>query len=95
MGRFRTSNHFAVLLTPASSFTETRTVPEPSGALSLAGLKSYIVKNQLQGAGKRFVAVVSGANVNFGRLKFVAERADLGERREVLMSVTIPEKPGR
>jgi threonine dehydratase len=69
-------------------------VPEPSGALSLAGLKSHIVRNNLQGAGKRFVAVVSGANVNFGRLKFVAERADLGERREVLMSVTIPETPG-
>ena len=70
-------------------------VPEPSGALALAGLKSHIYKHKLQGSGKRFVAVVSGANVNFGRLKFVAERADLGERREVLMSVTIPERPGR
>lgn len=47
------------------------------------------------GAGKRFVVVVSGANMNFGRLRFVAERAELGEGREVLFTVEIPEKPGR
>lgn len=76
-------------------FEETRSVPEPSGALALAGLKAYIIRNNLQGAGKRFVAVVSGGNMNFGRLRFVAERADVGERREVLMSIRIPEKPGR
>lgn len=75
-------------------FEETRSVPEPSGALGLAGLKSYILQNNLVGSGKRFVAVVSGANINFGRLRFVAERAELGERREVLMSVRIPEEPG-
>lgn len=46
------------------------------------------------GAGKRYVAVISGGNMNFSRLRFVAERAELGERREVLMSVRIPEKPG-
>ena len=69
-------------------------MPEPSGALGLAGLKSHIFKNNLQGKGKRFVAIVSGANVNFGRMKFVADRAELGERREVLMSVVIPEVPG-
>lgn len=74
---------------------ETRSVPEPSGALSLAGLKAHIIRNNLQGAGKRFVAVISGGNMNFGRLRFVAERADVGERREVLMSVRVPEKPGR
>lgn len=67
---------------------------EPAGALALAGLKNYIVSNNLVGAGKRFVAVVSGANMNFGRLRFVAERAELGEGREVLMSVDIPETPG-
>lgn len=51
--------------------------------------------NNLIGAGKRFVAIVSGANMNFSRLRFVAERAELGEGREVLLSVEIPEKPGR
>jgi threonine dehydratase len=74
---------------------ETRSIPEPSGALSLAGLKAHIIRNNLQGKNKRFVAVISGGNMNFGRLRFVAERAELGERREVLMSVQVPEKPGR
>ncbi|KIK67344.1 hypothetical protein GYMLUDRAFT_37442 [Collybiopsis luxurians FD-317 M1] len=75
-------------------FEETRSITEPAGALALAGLKSYIVKNGLIGAQKRFVAVVSGANMNFDRLRFVAERAELGEGREALFSVDIPEKPG-
>lgn len=75
--------------------TETRSLTEPSGALALAGLKKYISDNNLIGAQKRFVAVVSGANVNFDRLRFVAERAELGEGREALLSVEIPEKPGR
>jgi threonine dehydratase len=74
---------------------ETRSIPEPSGALSLAGLKAHIIRNDLQGKNKRFVAVISGGNMNFGRLRFVAERAELGERREVLMAVQVPEKPGR
>jgi threonine dehydratase len=69
-------------------------VPEPSGALSLAGLKAHIVRNNLIGSGKKFVAIVSGGNMNFGRLRFVAERAELGERREVLMAFKIPEAPG-
>lgn len=77
------------------SMTETRSLTEPSGALALAGLKKYISDNNLIGAQKRFVAVVSGANVNFDRLRFVAERAELGEGREALLSVEIPEKPGR
>ncbi|KAG8902876.1 hypothetical protein FRB99_004004 [Tulasnella sp. 403] len=75
-------------------FEDTRSVTEPAGALALAGLKRYITENNLVGAGKRFVAVVSGANMNFGRLRFVAERAELGEGNEVLMSVDIPETPG-
>ncbi|RSH85552.1 hypothetical protein EHS25_003691 [Saitozyma podzolica] len=75
-------------------FEETRSVPEPSGALALAGLKAHIVRNRLQNSRKRFVAVVSGGNMNFGRLRFVAERAELGERREVLMSVRVPERAG-
>ncbi len=74
--------------------TDTRSVTEPAGALALAGLKSYIVENKLIGAGKKFVVVISGANMNFDRLRFVAERAELGEGREALLSVEIPERPG-
>lgn len=62
--------------------------------MALAGLKAHIVRNNLVGARKKYVAVISGANMNFGRLRFVAERAELGERREVLMSIRIPEQPG-
>ncbi|KAI0029980.1 tryptophan synthase beta subunit-like PLP-dependent enzyme [Vararia minispora EC-137] len=75
-------------------FEETRAITEPSGALALAGLKRYILANKLVGANQKFVAVVSGANMNFDRLRFVAERAELGEGREALLSVDIPEKPG-
>jgi threonine dehydratase len=75
--------------------SETRSVTEPAGALALAGLKRYIYDNKLVGAHKKFVAVVSGANMNFDRLRFVAERAELGEGREALLSVDIPEKAGR
>lgn len=58
-------------------------------------MKRYIIDNNLVGARKRFVAVISGANMNFDRLRFVAERAELGEGREALLSVEIPETPGR
>ncbi|WWC99320.1 threonine ammonia-lyase, biosynthetic [Kwoniella sp. B9012] len=75
-------------------FEETRSIPEPSGALALAGLKAHISRNNLVGANKRFVVVVSGGNMNFGRLRFVAERAEIGERREVLISIKVAEKPG-
>lgn len=75
-------------------FEETRSIPEPSGALALAGLKAHIIRNGLQGSGKRFVAVVSGGNMNFSRLRFVAERAEIGEGREVLMAFRVPERPG-
>ncbi|KZT28978.1 threonine dehydratase I [Neolentinus lepideus HHB14362 ss-1] len=75
-------------------FEETRSITEPAGALALAGLKRHIIDGKLIGAQKRFVAVVSGANMNFDRLRFVAERAELGEGREALLSVEIPERPG-
>lgn len=74
---------------------ETRSITEPAGALALAGLKHHIIANKLIGAQQKFVAVVSGANMNFDRLRFVAERAELGEGREALLSVEVPEKPGR
>ncbi|KAI8323011.1 threonine dehydratase I [Martensiomyces pterosporus] len=73
-------------------FEDTRSVLEPSGALATAGLKKYARVNSLHG--KTLVAVTSGANMNFDRLRFVAERAALGEQKEVLMSVIIPERPG-
>ncbi|KDN48503.1 putative ILV1-anabolic serine and threonine dehydratase precursor [Tilletiaria anomala UBC 951] len=75
-------------------FEDTRSIPEPSGALAVAGMKEYIRSHGLQGSGKTFISVVSGANMNFGRLRFVAERAELGERREALLHVEIPEKAG-
>lgn len=87
------SPHYFRLTSP--HIAETRSITEPAGALALAGLKRYIVQNNLIGAQKKFVAVVSGANMNFDRLRFVAERAELGEGREALLSVDIPERPGR
>ena len=74
--------------------TDTRSVPEPSGALAVAGMKKYITQNNLIGKNKRFVATVSGANLNFSRLRFISERAEVGEGKEVMLSVIIPEKPG-
>jgi threonine dehydratase len=73
-------------------FDDTRTIMEPAGALALAGLKSEVTRTGARGG--RFAAVLSGANMNFDRLRFVAERAELGEGREALLGVTIPERPG-
>ena len=75
-------------------FEDTRSIIEPAGALSLAGLKKYAEKNPSQKVKRQLVAVASGANMNFDRLRFVAERAAIGEKKEALFSVTIPEKPG-
>lgn len=73
-------------------FTETRTLTEPAGALALAGLKRHVQDQHWQN--RNVVAVVSGANINFDRLRHVAERAEIGESREALFAVTIPEQPG-
>lgn len=73
-------------------FEETRTVMEPAGALAVAGLKAWAQREEARGL--HLVAILSGANTNFHRLRFVAERAELGESREALLAVTIPEKPG-
>jgi len=73
-------------------FDDTRTIVEPAGALALAGLKAYV--EQHGGHGRQLAAILSGANMNFDRLRFVAERAELGEGREALLAVTIPERPG-
>ena len=73
-------------------FEDTRSILEPAGALAVAGLKAYVAQHGLQG--KTMVAVASGANMNFDRLRFIAERAELGEHREAVFAVTIPETPG-
>ncbi len=74
------------------TFEDTRAVPEPSGALALAGLKKYVAREKW--TGKRLVAVNSGANVNFDRLRHISERAEIGAGREMLLAVEIPETPG-
>ena len=73
-------------------FDDTRSVAEPAGALAVAGLKKYVEREQI--TDKAFVAIESGANINFDRLRYVAERAQVGEHREILLAVTIPEQPG-
>jgi threonine dehydratase len=73
-------------------FDDTRSIMEPAGALAVAGLRSWVERTGTRGA--RLAAILSGANMNFDRLRFVAERAELGEAREALFGVTIPERPG-
>ncbi|MBP3062602.1 threonine ammonia-lyase, biosynthetic [Ectopseudomonas chengduensis] len=73
-------------------YDDTRSITEPAGALAVAGIKKYVER---QGAnGEVLVGIDSGANVNFDRLRHVAERAELGEKREAIIAVTIPEQPG-
>jgi threonine dehydratase len=73
-------------------FQDTRSILEPSGAMGVAGLKQYVAKHKIKG--QTLVAVTCGANMNFDRLRFVAERAEFGEQREALFAVTIPEERG-
>ncbi|KAF2691775.1 threonine dehydratase-like protein [Lentithecium fluviatile CBS 122367] len=75
-------------------FEDTRSIVEPAGALALAGLKKWVKRNPSPNQNRGLVAVASGANMDFDRLRFVAQRAALGENKEALLSVTIPEKPG-
>lgn len=75
-------------------FEDTRSILEPAGALSLAGLKKWASNKPSEDTRRQLVAIASGANMNFDRLRFVAERATLGEGKEALLSVTIPEQPG-
>ena len=73
-------------------FDDTRSIAEPAGALAVAGLKRYVEREGVQG--RRLVAIDSGANMNFDRLRHVAERAEVGERHEAILAVTIPEQRG-
>ncbi len=72
-------------------FEDTRTMLEPAGALATAGMKKYLRQHNI--SNKQIISICSGANINFDRLRHVAERAELGEKREALLAVTIPEKP--
>jgi threonine dehydratase len=73
-------------------FDDTRGIAEPAGALAVAGMKRYVETHGIKG--EHLIAIESGANVNFDRLRHIAERAELGERREALLAVEIPERPG-
>ena len=87
-----TVNNDAICAAIKDIFDDTRTIVEPAGALAVAGMKAYVDRTGARG--KHYVALLSGANMNFDRLRFVAERAELGESREALFAVTIPERPG-
>jgi threonine dehydratase len=73
-------------------FDDTRTIMEPAGALAAAGLKAWVEREGARDCS--LVAILSGANMNFDRLRFVAERAEVGEARESLLAITMPERPG-
>jgi threonine dehydratase len=73
-------------------FVDTRSIVEPAGALAVAAIKQYVAKHKSKG--KTYAAILCGANMNFDRLRFVAERAEVGEEREALFAVTIPEERG-
>jgi threonine dehydratase len=73
-------------------FEDTRSILEPAGALSIAGVKAWVERHRTKN--RTYVAIACGANMNFDRLRFVAERAELGERREAILAVTIAERPG-
>jgi threonine dehydratase len=73
-------------------FEDTRSIAEPSGALAVAGIKKYVARESC--AGRLIIAINGGANMNFDRLRYVAERADIGAQREALLAVQIPEEPG-
>ncbi|MEM8492335.1 MAG: threonine ammonia-lyase, biosynthetic [Pseudomonadota bacterium] len=73
-------------------FEDTRGIAEPAGALALAGLKKYVQRDGVEG--QQLLAVLSGANTNFDRLRYISERTEIGEHREAIICVTLPEQPG-
>jgi threonine dehydratase len=73
-------------------FEDTRSVLEPAGALAIAGVKAWVERRKVRD--RTFVAIACGANMNFDRLRFVAERAEVGEHREAILAISIPERPG-
>ena len=89
---FMTVDTDAVCAAIKDIFTDTRSIVEPSGALGVAAIKQYVAKHKTKG--ETYAAILCGANMNFDRLRFVAERAEVGEEREALLAVTIPEERG-
>jgi threonine dehydratase len=89
---FMTVDTDAVCAAIKDVFVDTRSIVEPAGALAVAAIKQYVAQHQTQG--ETYAAILCGANMNFDRLRFVAERADVGEEREALFAVTIPEERG-
>lgn len=89
---FVTVNTDAVCAAIKDIYQDTRAIVEPSGAMGVAALKQYAERHG--GQGKTYIAINCGANMNFDRLRFVAERAEVGEEREALLAVTIPEERG-
>jgi threonine dehydratase len=73
-------------------FDDTRAIAEPAGAVGLAGLKKYVDREKI--SGQNLITVVSGANVNFDRLRYISERTEIGEKREAILAVTLSEEPG-
>ncbi|MEN9844312.1 MAG: threonine ammonia-lyase [Pseudomonadota bacterium] len=92
---FMTVDTDAVCAAIKDIFVDTRSIVEPAGALAVAAIKAYAAAQQAKGiAGETYAAILCGANMNFDRLRFVAERAEVGEEREALFAVTIPEERG-
>ncbi len=89
---FMTVDTDAVCAAIKDVFVDTRSIVEPAGALAVAGIKQYVARNSTRG--ETYAAILCGANMNFDRLRFVAERAEVGEEREALLAVTIPEERG-
>ena len=89
---FMTVDTDAVCAAIKDVFVDTRSIVEPAGALAVAAIKKYVAQHNTQG--ETYAAILCGANMNFDRLRFVAERAEVGEEREALFAVTIPEERG-
>ena len=89
---FMTVDTDAVCAAIKDVFVDTRSIVEPAGALAVAAIKQYVAKHRTKG--QTYAAILCGANMNFDRLRFVAERAEVGEEREALLAVTIPEERG-
>jgi threonine dehydratase len=89
---FMTVDTDAVCAAIKDVFIDTRSIVEPAGALAVAAIKQYVARNKTRG--ETYAAILCGANMNFDRLRFVAERAEVGEEREALFAVTIPEERG-
>jgi threonine dehydratase len=89
---FMTVDTDAVCAAIKDIFVDTRSIVEPAGALAVAAIKQYVATHKTKG--ETYAAILCGANMNFDRLRFVAERAEVGEEREALFAVTIPEERG-